>query len=249
MVRSKSLRKPERRSHGPGSLTRHETQSAELKNRKLVHGVLAEALDAGDIETVGDVAIAYLRNQSHQDASAGRLSKTFGISPTRGMEAVIKARLIGAVLKALGQQGITHVELAKRSGLPRSTEGHPARAQAFLHGDVRPGRSVSRGHPEAAQPIESDRDRPLHASNGRAASLVGKQSRSAHARASTHSGADTSLPTRQPDREPLQPPQKQKARTPRGFRPFQKWCGRLDLNQHALRHTPLNSQRRIRHRQ
>ncbi len=48
------------------------------------------------------------------------LSKMLEVSPARGMEAVMKAQLISAVLKAVEKQGLTHAELAKRSGLPRS---------------------------------------------------------------------------------------------------------------------------------
>lgn len=57
---------------------------------------------------------------SQKKTSGAELGKMLGVSPVRGMEAVIKARLIGAVLKVVEQRGITHVELAKRSGLPRS---------------------------------------------------------------------------------------------------------------------------------
>lgn len=52
--------------------------------------------------------------------SAVELSKKLKISKSRGLEAVIKADLISAVLKAIDDQGFTHVEIAKRSGLPRS---------------------------------------------------------------------------------------------------------------------------------
>ncbi len=52
--------------------------------------------------------------------NATRLSDMLGISPARGMEALIKAELISAVLKASEKKHITHAELAKRSGLPRS---------------------------------------------------------------------------------------------------------------------------------
>ena len=48
------------------------------------------------------------------------LSKTLGISAARGMEAVIKAQLITAILRVVERKGLTHVELAHRSGLPRS---------------------------------------------------------------------------------------------------------------------------------
>jgi predicted XRE-type DNA-binding protein len=52
--------------------------------------------------------------------SAQDLSKKLGISPARGMEAVIKAQLISAVIKVITKEGMTHAELAKRSGLSRS---------------------------------------------------------------------------------------------------------------------------------
>jgi predicted XRE-type DNA-binding protein len=48
------------------------------------------------------------------------LAKKLGLSPARGMEAVIKAQLISAVLKSIAKSKLTHEELAKRSGLPRS---------------------------------------------------------------------------------------------------------------------------------
>lgn len=52
--------------------------------------------------------------------SGSQISKMLGISPARGMEAVIKAQLISAVLKTAEEQGLTHQMLSKRSGLPRS---------------------------------------------------------------------------------------------------------------------------------
>ncbi len=52
--------------------------------------------------------------------SASELAKHLGVSPSRGMDAVIKAQLISAVLKAAEKKKLTHVELARRSGLPRS---------------------------------------------------------------------------------------------------------------------------------
>jgi predicted XRE-type DNA-binding protein len=52
--------------------------------------------------------------------SVAKLANMLGISPARGMEAVIKAELISAVLKASEKNRITHAELAKRSGLSRS---------------------------------------------------------------------------------------------------------------------------------
>lgn len=43
-----------------------------------------------------------------------------GVSPARGMEAVIKAQLITAVLHAAEKKKLTHVEIAKKAKLPRS---------------------------------------------------------------------------------------------------------------------------------
>lgn len=52
--------------------------------------------------------------------SGSKLAKQLGISPARGMEATIKAQLITAVLKTAEKLKLTHAELARRSGLPRS---------------------------------------------------------------------------------------------------------------------------------
>jgi predicted XRE-type DNA-binding protein len=48
------------------------------------------------------------------------LAKKLGVSPARGMEAVIKAQLIDAVIKEAKRRELTHAELARRSGLSRS---------------------------------------------------------------------------------------------------------------------------------
>ena len=53
-------------------------------------------------------------------SSGSELAKKLGISPARGMEAIIKAKLISAVLKSVAKTKVTHAELARRSGLPRS---------------------------------------------------------------------------------------------------------------------------------
>lgn len=53
-------------------------------------------------------------------SSAGELAKKLGISKSRGLEAVLKAELIEAVLKVIEREGFTHVEISKKSGLPRS---------------------------------------------------------------------------------------------------------------------------------
>ena len=53
-------------------------------------------------------------------ASAERLAKLLGIPKSRGLEAVLKARLIAAVLRETARRNLTHAALAERSGLPRS---------------------------------------------------------------------------------------------------------------------------------
>ena len=53
-------------------------------------------------------------------STAVEIAKLVGISPARGMEAIIKAQLITAVLQAIQDKKITHLELAKRAKLPRS---------------------------------------------------------------------------------------------------------------------------------
>ena len=52
--------------------------------------------------------------------SAAQLAKQLGIPRSRGLEAVLKAQLIAAVVREVGRRHLTHVELAARSGLPRS---------------------------------------------------------------------------------------------------------------------------------
>lgn len=41
-----------------------------------------------------------------------------------GLEAIVKAGLIAAIVQETGRRGFTHAELAGRSGLPRSA-AHP----------------------------------------------------------------------------------------------------------------------------
>lgn len=48
------------------------------------------------------------------------LARKLGISSSRGIEAIIKAQLIAAVIKEVEKQELTHVSLAKRAKLPRS---------------------------------------------------------------------------------------------------------------------------------
>jgi len=49
-----------------------------------------------------------------------QLAEMLKVSPARGIEAVIKAKLISGILSAVKKSGITHQELSIRSGLPRS---------------------------------------------------------------------------------------------------------------------------------
>ncbi len=53
--------------------------------------------------------------------SPNELSKKLKTAPARGLEAVIKAQLISSILEAVARTGITHVEIAKKSGVPRSS--------------------------------------------------------------------------------------------------------------------------------
>jgi predicted XRE-type DNA-binding protein len=53
--------------------------------------------------------------------SPDRLAQLLVIPRRRGLEAVMKARLIAAVLRELRRQHLTHATLATRSGLSRST--------------------------------------------------------------------------------------------------------------------------------
>lgn len=53
-------------------------------------------------------------------SSAGELAKKLKVSQARGLEAILKADLLDAVLKTANKEGITHAEMATRSGLPRS---------------------------------------------------------------------------------------------------------------------------------
>ncbi len=52
--------------------------------------------------------------------SPAQLAKQLALPKRRGLEAVLKAQLIAAVVRGIGRRGLTHAELAARSGLPRS---------------------------------------------------------------------------------------------------------------------------------
>ena len=52
--------------------------------------------------------------------SARQLSKQLRVSKGRGLEAVMKAELIDAVLKTIAKDALTHAAVARASGLPRS---------------------------------------------------------------------------------------------------------------------------------
>ena len=49
-----------------------------------------------------------------------QLSRMLSIPKSRALEATLKAQLIAAVVREAGRRGLTHAELAHRSGLPRS---------------------------------------------------------------------------------------------------------------------------------
>ena len=49
--------------------------------------------------------------------SAGRLARQLGIPKRRGLEAVLKARLIAAIVREISRRGLTHAVLAARCGL------------------------------------------------------------------------------------------------------------------------------------
>jgi len=52
--------------------------------------------------------------------SVASLAKQLNISKARSLEAVTKALLISAVRKEVERRNLTHAQLAKASGLPRS---------------------------------------------------------------------------------------------------------------------------------
>jgi len=52
--------------------------------------------------------------------SATHLATQLNVSKPRGLEAVMKAQLISAVLREADRRALTHAQLAKLSGLPRS---------------------------------------------------------------------------------------------------------------------------------
>jgi len=53
-------------------------------------------------------------------SAATDLAKHLNVSKARGLEAVMKARLISAVLKEAERRHLTHAQLAEASGLSRS---------------------------------------------------------------------------------------------------------------------------------
>lgn len=58
--------------------------------------------------------------KKQKKTSAAHLAKQLGIPKSRGLEAVLKAELIAAVVREIGRRGLTHAEVAARSGLSRS---------------------------------------------------------------------------------------------------------------------------------
>jgi hypothetical protein len=52
--------------------------------------------------------------------SPARLARQLNIPKSRGLEAVLKAQLIAAIVAEVGRRKFTHADVAARSGLPRS---------------------------------------------------------------------------------------------------------------------------------
>jgi predicted XRE-type DNA-binding protein len=53
-------------------------------------------------------------------SSSSQIAKIAGVSSSRGIEAVMKAQLISAILDVVLKDKITHAEIAKRTKIPRS---------------------------------------------------------------------------------------------------------------------------------
>jgi predicted XRE-type DNA-binding protein len=53
-------------------------------------------------------------------STSQEISNITGVTPARGMESVIKAQLIAAILEAANKLKLTHVEIARKAKLPRS---------------------------------------------------------------------------------------------------------------------------------
>lgn len=58
--------------------------------------------------------------RNRRATSAARLARGLGIKKSRALEAVIKAQLIAAITREIDRRGLTHTEVAGRSGLPRT---------------------------------------------------------------------------------------------------------------------------------
>ncbi len=54
-----------------------------------------------------------------KESSATQLAQQLGLAKSRGIEAVLKAQLIAAVLREVTRQQLTHADLVERTGLPR----------------------------------------------------------------------------------------------------------------------------------
>jgi len=53
-------------------------------------------------------------------SSPARLARQLSIPKSRGLEAVLKAQLIEAIVREISRRGLTHAGVAGRSGLARS---------------------------------------------------------------------------------------------------------------------------------
>ena len=55
-----------------------------------------------------------------KSTSSRALARSLKIHPARSLEALLKAKLIAAVVLNSKKNGLTHTELARRTGIPRS---------------------------------------------------------------------------------------------------------------------------------
>ena len=53
-------------------------------------------------------------------SSTTQLAKMTGVSLVRGIDATLKAQMIAAILNVIDKEQITHVELSRRTKIPRS---------------------------------------------------------------------------------------------------------------------------------
>ena len=95
-------------------------KSFETDWKKLKQGLRKKSIGPGFLRGMKEAVAHSKKSFKLKNTNDKCLAKQLGISHARGMEAVIKAQLISAILKASQESGLTHAMLAQRSGLPRS---------------------------------------------------------------------------------------------------------------------------------